>query len=464
MTDDDPFLSPGDAGPTVIRPIPGGRRPPGMAPEAAPSAPAPASAAPSFQIGDVPVNLDNPLVACSVGLLTVAAQLRGTPSHPDPEGLREGLTRQVRSFETCARAKGLVDAVVLPARYVLCSLIDESVLDTPWGSHSVWSNRGMLISFHNEAWGGEKFFSALDRLLAYPAGNIHLLELMYLCLALGFEGRYRVREGGHAQLERVREHLYQTIRAQRGEPETELSPHWQGVTQKRDPLIHQLPLWVFASLAALALLALFAYFTFALNRTSDPVYLSLGGLDKGLPTFTDRPQTRIPVIDTPPEKPTGPPPLTLRILLADEIAAKKLEVVDRPQGQVVIIRGDDLFPSGSSEVRPQYVPLLKRVAEALAQLPGAVLVTGHTDSVPIKTLRFPSNWHLSQARADNVRDLLVQVAGNPGRFTAEGRADTELRVPDNPKDARNRRVEVMLMTPAQRLGASRPASVAGVGS
>ncbi|WP_207168431.1 type IVB secretion system protein IcmH/DotU [Thiocystis violacea] len=416
------------------------------------------SAPPSFQVADLPLSLDNPLVACATGLLTVAGQLRGTQSHPDPGGLREGLIRQVRAFETCARAKGFVDAVVLPARYVLCSLIDESVLDTPWGSQSVWSNRGLLISFHNEAWGGEKFFSALDRLLAYPAGNLNLLELMYLCLALGFEGRYRVREGGAGQLERVREQLYQTIRSQRGEPEPELSPHWQGVTQRRDPLIHQLPLWVFASIAALILLALFAYFTFALNRLSDPVYLSLGGLDKGLPVLTERPRRSPP--ETLPEQPTGVPPLTLRILLADEIAARQLEVVDRPQGQVVIIRGDDLFASGSSAVRAPYIPLLRRIAEALAQLPGAVLVTGHTDSVPIKTLRFPSNWHLSQARADHVRDLLVQVAGNPARFTAEGRADTELRIPENPKDARNRRVEVMLMTPVRRVdGVS---SVAGV--
>ncbi len=447
MSEDDPFAIPADPGATVIRPIPGGRR----APVGAAPPPVASSGPPSFQIGDLPVHTDNILVSCATGLLTIAAQLRGTPSHPDPDGLREGLTRQMREFETCARAKGLVDAVVLPARYVLCSLIDESVLDTPWGSQSVWSNRGLLISFHNEAWGGEKFFTALDRLLAYPSGNLHLLELMYLCLALGFEGRYRVREGGGAQLDRVREQLFQTIRAQRGEPEPELSPRWRGISQRRDPLIHQLPLWVFASIAAALLLALFAYFTFALNRASDPVYLSLGNLDKGLPTLTDRPRTAI-AVDAPRDEPSGTPPLTLRILLAKEIAAGQMEVVDRPQGQVVIIQGDDLFPSGSASVRPAYLPPLKRIAEALAQLPGAVLVTGHTDSVPIKTLRFPSNWHLSQERAVQVRELLIQVAGTPSRFTAEGRADTEPRVSGNPKDARNRRVEVMLMTPARRVG------------
>ena len=138
-----------------------------------------------------------------------------------------------------------------------------------------------------------------------------------------------------------------------------------------------------------------------------------------------------------------------------------MQVIDRPQGQVVVIRGDDLFASGSVVIEPAYEPLIRRVGEALAQLPGAVLVTGHTDSTPIKTLRFPSNWHLSQERATRVRDLLVSLAGNPERFTAEGRADTEPRVPQNPRDARNRRVEIMLMTPTHR--AASPASIAGVG-
>ncbi len=119
----------------------------------------------------------------------------------------------------------------------------------PLGQPERLGQAGLLISFHNETWGGEKFYDALDRLLAFPSGNLHLLELMYLCLALGFEGRYRVRDGGRDQLERVREQLFQTIRTQRGEPERELSPHWRGITERRDPLIHQVPLWVFAGLA-----------------------------------------------------------------------------------------------------------------------------------------------------------------------------------------------------------------------
>ncbi len=461
MTDDDPFFQPGDGGPTVIRPMPGGRRPQVGAPPTPPAMGVPPDVRPVQGTPLAPATTDNPLVACATDLLSVAAQLRGSLSHPDPEGLREQMIGQIRAFEQCARAKGLTDPVVLPSRYVLCALVDESVLDTPWGSQSVWAKRGLLISFHNEAWGGEKFYDALDRLLAFPSGNLHLLELMYLCLALGFEGRYRVRDGGREQLERVRENLYQVIRTQRGDSERELSPHWRGIREQRDPLIHQLPLWVFAGLAALLLLGLFAAFTFALSRDSDPVFLSLSTLDKRLPAMPERQVTPIarpePVVpQTLPEPPT--PLVTLRTLLAEDIASDRVEVIDRPGGQTVIVRGDGLFASARDTLQPNFVPVVRRIGEALAQLPGRVLVTGHSDSAPIKTLRFPSNWHLSQARAESVTTLLAEVTGEPGRFTAEGRADTEPRVPDDPRDARNRRVEITLAPARADLasGASRP--------
>ncbi|MCF8002686.1 MAG: type IVB secretion system protein IcmH/DotU [Chromatiaceae bacterium] len=441
--------------------MPGGRRPvpPAMqapAPDLQARAAAPSQAERSAS--HLPIAAlqgaahDNPLVACASELFTVAGQLRGSASHPDPSGLLQGLIKQMRAFEQCARGKGLAESVVLPARYVLCALLDESVLDTPWGSQSIWASKGLLVSFHNETWGGEKFYDALDRLLAFPSGNLQLLELMYLCLAMGFEGRYRVRDGGREQLERVREQLYQTIRAQQPGREPELSPHWRGVASQRDALIYQFPLWVFAGLAGLLLLALFAAYTFALNRDSDPVFLSLSALDKRLPAMpersvvrTPRPPPAITTAEAPIEPPPGPPPPTLRSLLGDEVATGRLRVVDQPDGQAVIIGGSGLFASASATLQPDYVPLVRRIGEALTRVPGRVLVTGHSDSAPIKTLRFPSNWHLSKARADSVLNLLVEVAQDPDRFTAEGRGASEPLVPENPRDARNRRVEILLI-------------------
>ncbi len=440
MSRDDPFPTAGDGERTVIRPMPGGRRPTSALPPP-PRARVEVAPAPS---GALPAGTGlNPLVRCASPLLIAAGQLRNSTTHPDPEGLRNRLVGEVRTFEECARAKGISDQSVLPARYVLCSLLDEAVLGTPWGSESVWAGQGLLIGFHNEAWGGEKFFGALEQLMARPDVNLDLLELMYLCLALGFEGRYRARAGGQDQLATVREQLYQTIRAQRGNPERELSPNWRGIVEQRDPLIRTVPLWVLSALAGVLLLALFVGFNYALHRDSDPVFLALGKLD--VPT--------VEVGDTGYEPPPPIPerPLSLRRLLKDEIAAGRVEVLDGPRRrtETVVIQGDNLFRSGRATINRKFRPLLAVIGGALRQLPGKVLVTGHTDSVPIRSLKFPSNQALSAQRARNVAGRLGKVTGQPHRFTAKGLADSRPRVPEDPTHARNRRVEISLRHPAR---------------
>lgn len=469
MSIDDPFSLKDDAGPTVIRPTPGGRRP---QPSAVPGPSRSPSPGDWGQLTGGAIR-DNPLVECATDLLNVAAQLRGTAGHPDPSGLRDGLIRRMREFEQCARGKGLTDPVVLPARYVLCALIDEAVRDTPWGSQSVWAKEGLLIAFHNEAWGGEKFFDALDRLKAFPSGNRDILELMFLCLALGFEGRYRVRDGGREQLERIREEVFQIIRRERGDPERELSPRWRGITAQRDPLIHQVPLWVFSGLAGLLLLGLFAAFTFALSRDAEPVFLSLSALDVPPEFIPVRPQSTLALPEPPPVPEAAAPPavepppprrIGLRDLLASDIAAARVDVIDRPEGETAVILGDGLFASARASLKPEVIPVVRRIGDALRELPGRVLVTGHSDSAPIKTLKFPSNWHLSQARADSVVVMLAEVTGQPERFTAEGRAATEPAVPDNPRDARNRRVEITLIPPtASGISGTEPPLAGGTG-
>ena len=83
-----------------------------------------------------------------------------------------------------------------------------------------------------------------------------------------------------------------------------------------------------------------------------------------------------------------------------------------------------------------------------------MLITGHTDNQPIRTLRYPSNWHLSQDRADAVKAELAKTV-KPDRLRAEGRADSE-SVADNATPAgrtKNRRVEVTLFV--QQPGAAR---------
>jgi len=166
----------------------------------------------------------NPLESAAAPLLTLLGRLRDAPSHPDPAELRNSVIAEIKAFEAKAQDLDIDRETIFWARYVLCASIDEMVLTTPWGNSSIWQQQSLLITLHNEAWGGEKFFQLLQKLVQNPGRNIELLELMYLCLSFGFEGRYRPLPDGYQQLQLLRDNLYRTIRNQRGEYEQELSP------------------------------------------------------------------------------------------------------------------------------------------------------------------------------------------------------------------------------------------------
>ena len=427
---DDPFESP-DPDRTIIKPTPGGRAAaPPPAPAARPAAPAdlPASA-------PEPVATTsgmNPLVAAANQLLNLVPQLRSTVQHPDPRALRDQLVRRIREFETRARQAGVSSEQVIAARYALCTLLDEVVAMTPWGGAGTWAQNSLLVSFHNEGWGGEKFFQLLAKLAENPAGNIDLLELLYACLALGFEGRYRVAENGRAQLEAVRERLAQLLKQHRGEYERDLSPHWQAAAVRRNAVLAVLPLWVVFAACGLVLLGTYLWFSYSLNRVSDPVFAQIYAL---------RPKAPPPRVVA-----AAAPKPRLAQFLADEIREGLVTVRDEDAQSIVTIRGDSLFGPGSASIAPTYTPTLMRIAKALAAAPGQVLVTGHTDNVPIMSARFPSNWHLSQERARSVLLLLAAYGVPAQRLRAEGHGDAEPIAPNQtPADrARNRRVDITL--------------------
>ncbi len=79
---------------------------------------------------------------------------------------------------------------------------------------------------------------------------------------------------------------------------------------------------------------------------------------------------------------------------------------DESDRSTVVLRGDGLFDPASIAVKDRYVPVLNRIADALNQVGGQVVVTGYTDSIPIQNARFPSNYHLSQERADVVQKMI----------------------------------------------------------
>jgi type VI secretion system protein ImpK len=419
---------------TVLVPAPGGRR-------TAPSHP-PASEPPRPQPSGAPAQLHgaglNPLVRAANPLLDLVPPLRRMASHPDVEALRMQLIGAIKTFETAAKAAHVNHDQIAAARYALCTLLDETISSTPWGGGGAWASRSLLVAFHNEAFGGEKFFLILQKLSQAPKENVDALELMYLCLALGLEGRYRVIDNGRSQLDALRERLQQLIAQQKTPVEAELSPHWKGATGKGEPLWRMVPVWIMAAGAAVILILLQLFLGHRLGVASDPVFANLLSLKTAPPAAVT---------------PASPAPAVPRLagFLAPEIAQGLVTVVDSADRSVVTLRGDGVFASGSGDVSGAYLGLLGRIGAALKTVPGKVIVVGHTDNTkPGLSARFPSNYELSKARATAVRDLLAERAGPETRYSVEGRGDSEpLASNDTPAGrSRNRRVEVVLLTPA----------------
>jgi len=121
-----------------------------------------------------------------------------------------------------------------------------------------------------------------------------------------------------------------------------------------------------------------------------------------------------------------------------------------PKGLVMRLSNHTLFDIGEAAVSPQGIPLLKKIGSIIAATGHEVRVEGHTDDVPIKTARYPSNWELSTARAVNVLRYFIQIYRIPSeRISAEGFSRYRPRVPnDSPANrARNRRVEIVFINP-----------------
>ena len=436
MPNDDPFFSPQTDDKTIIRPVPGGKRS-DLQPATSTSPPQaqqqPGIVSPLRRLGGL-----NALEKTSSGLLALLTHINSSRRQTDPLELKNKIVREIQQFQVMAQSSGVDPQTVSSARYVLCTVLDEAVLNTPWGNDSGWAQQSLLSMFHKEVSGGERFFHLLKSLAQVPEKNRDLLELMYLCLALGFEGRYRLIEDGKNKLVNIKEWLYQILLQEKGGGAQELSPHWQGVTDRRNPLMRLVPLWVFGAAAAGILAVMYSLFLFQLNNDSDPVFSQLNSIKPPVPTF---------VVAEPEPSYTPVPELTLTMLLADEIDAKRLKVVDLAQRSTITIQGDNLFASGSTTVNRDIIPLLHRIADALNQLPGEVLITGHTDNVPIHSSRFPSNWHLSKARAEAVAEVIKQNLTVPDRTTIEGRSDLDPIASNKTREgrAKNRRVEITLL-------------------
>ena len=157
--------------------------------------------------------------------------------------------------------------------------------------------------------------------------------------------------------------------------------------------------------------------------------------------------------------------------LQKEIASGRIQISMEPRGLVVSFTQAALFPSGEDDISLDSYDSLKKLASAISKIPNPVRLEGHTDSIPIKTKRFRSNWELSAARSIALLDLLSDRYGMPlDRMSIAGYADTAPLGSNDTVEgrARNRRVDIVILNEQGLIGeplkAQEPKQEPGSGS
>jgi type VI secretion system protein ImpK len=423
-------------------PMPGGRLPEGSTMVARTAAPSLPSA--DLDLGALGVSR-NPLIRASAAICAVTRHLRRLPQHPSIDELRMSLIDQLAKFPVLAQRFGASETDARRAQYVLATMVDEAVLSTPWGHASNWSQRSVSAAVAHDTHGGDVFFQMLDDAKARPFENIDLLELQFVCLKLGFAGKYSVSlvQDGRARLLEIEEDLYRVIRAQRGEAHRALSPAWEGLRDRRYRITGFLPLWLFPAIAIAILVPFYIALASMLGNKADAVSARLAAV----PPLLEVPARPTPV--------AVPEPEPMRMTLAQrvrerfprEVASGMIEVSETGQETAILVHNDrGLFASGTADVSEAYLPIFAGLAEELRDVRGPIQVIGHSDSQNISNWRFSSNMELSRARAQSVVDLLVREGVDTGKLSARGRGALEPLASNDTEEgrSRNRRVELVV--------------------
>jgi chemotaxis protein MotB len=139
----------------------------------------------------------------------------------------------------------------------------------------------------------------------------------------------------------------------------------------------------------------------------------------------------------------------LRSTLGSEMKENQVQVHMEQRGAVISLNAQSVFPSGDDTIDPAILPLLAKIAATLNNLPNPIRLEGHTDSRPISSERFRSNWELSSARSIAMLRVLEERYGvSRSRMAIVGYGDTNA-IGDNQTEAgraKNRRVDLVILS------------------
>ena len=159
------------------------------------------------------ISASNPFCSQASSLLSLVPKMRVQTTHDNIPDLHQQLVTALKKFETIDSTSDISEKQKKVASYFLCALLDETILNTPWGHQGNWEEFSLLREFHGEGQEGKKFFIILKQLLQNPKRYLHLIELAYICMNLGYEGVFGLKENGPRTIAEYQKKLFHFLPA-----------------------------------------------------------------------------------------------------------------------------------------------------------------------------------------------------------------------------------------------------------
>jgi type VI secretion system protein ImpK len=188
--------------------------------------------------------------ALCTDLFLIIIRMREAEDLGDPASLRKLIGYFLDLFEKNCAAIGMPQDSIGEAKYAIVALMDETVLSVPGACRDYWISRPMQLDYFGDNIAGQEVYEKLQKLLLQPENKKDVLEVYYLCLALGFEGKYKI--SNPEERAAIMDDLGRKLRRTRVRVSAELSPHGRraetSLSKKSTTFLF--PLWLSGVLAA----------------------------------------------------------------------------------------------------------------------------------------------------------------------------------------------------------------------
>jgi type VI secretion system protein ImpK len=206
------------------------------------------------------------LVQIATPVIELILEIKARAEQPSST-LRDRMDGLLRNLEHDANVSGYRESAVRETKFALAAFADETVLSASFPLRSEWEKYPLQLEYFGEHLAGVTFYERLHELMKAPEENIEVLELYYVCLLLGFKGKYKVTN--EEQLRVVVDDVTECMRRLGRLHNGILSPHWRVTDQPQLITSHAIPTWVKTSGVVTVALLLLSYLVLSFWLNSD---------------------------------------------------------------------------------------------------------------------------------------------------------------------------------------------------